>query len=235
MTQLNLDWRKQEEEFNQVWTTRYQPPYVTDSWVDNKWAKGRTNYLTFLVRVKESRIIEHIKNIQGMLSDNNCIDLFPDKYLHITVKELNCFLVSEKHFTDEYTEEELPELVRGAKGKLRVFKPFELMLKNLNNFKSTVCVEAHDGGAIRSINRVLLQIPGVQKLRNDYPLFLPHVSIAQYKNSEDYETMLQHLEQNRVTEVGSLDVDTIELVIAELPISGRYPQLKTLKRLGYNK
>jgi 2'-5' RNA ligase len=58
---------------------------------------------------------------------------------------------------------------------------------------------------------------------------LPHVSIAQYKNSKDYEKMVQHLEQNRVTEVGSLDVDTLELVIAELPISGRYPELKLLE------
>jgi hypothetical protein len=32
-----------------------------------------------------------------------------------------------------------------------------------------------------------------------------------------------------VTEVGSLDVDTLELVIAELPISGRYPELKLLE------
>jgi 2'-5' RNA ligase len=226
---LNLDWQGQEEEFNKVWATRYQPPSITDSWVDNDWAKGRTNYLTFLIRVRESRIVERIKNIQAMLSDYNCIDLFPDKYLHITVKELNYFLVSEKHFTDEYTVDELPEIVRGAKEKLKVFKPFELKLKNLNNFKSAVCVEAHDGGVIRSINGALLQIPSVQKLRNDYPLFLPHVSIAQYKSSEDYEKMVKHLELNRVTEVGSLDVDAIELVIAELPIRGRYPQLKTLE------
>jgi hypothetical protein len=162
LVQLNLDWRRQEEEFNQVWATCNQPPYVTYSWVDNEWAKGRTNYLTFLIRVRESRIIERIKNIQGMLSDYNCIDPFPDKYLHITVKELNCFLVSEKHFTDEYTVEELPEIVRGAKEKFKLFKPFELKLKNLNNFKSTVCVEAHDGGVIKSINGALLQIPGVQ-------------------------------------------------------------------------
>lgn len=226
---MNLDRQRQEEEFSHIWENRYQPPYVTDSWVDNEWAKGRTNYLTFLIRVRESRIIERIKNIQDMLSDYNCIDIFPDKYLHITVKELNCFLVSEKHFTDEYTIEDLPELIKSTKEKLKVFKPFELKIENLNNFKSTVCVEAHDGGVIRSINGALLQIPGVQKLRNDYPLFLPHISIAQYKSSEDYEKMVHHLEQNRVTEIGSLDVDTIELVIAELPIRGRYPQLKTLE------
>ena len=226
---MNLEWQGQEEEFNKVWATRYQSPSVTDSWVDNDWAKGRTNYLTFLIRVRESQIIERIKKIQDMISGYNCIDLFPDKYLHITVKELNCFLVSEKHFTDEYTIEDLPELVKSAKEKLKVFKPFVLKLKNLNNFKSTVCVEAHDGGVIRSINGALLQIPGVQKLRNDSPLFLPHVSIAQYKSSEDYEKMVQHLEQNRVTEIGSLEVNIIELVIAELPIRGRYPQLKTLE------
>lgn len=231
---MKFDQLKQAEEFNQIWETRYQPPYVTDSWVNNEWAKGRTEYLTFLIRVRERKIIERIKKIQAELADYECIDSFPEEYFHITVKELNYFLVAEKQSPDEYTEEELPKLIKGAQERLKPFKPFKLRLENLNNFKSTVCVQAHDRGVIRNINGALLQIPGIQKLKNDYPRFLPHLSIAQYKSTEDYEQLTQYLEHNRETKVGSLKVDSIKLVIAELPINGRYPKLKDLEefRLG---
>ena len=192
---MKIDWLKQADEFNKIWEKRYQPPYVRDSWINNEWAKGRTNYLTFLARVRDKQIIDSIKKIQTELADYRCADTFPEKYLHITIKELNCFLVSEKRFPDEYTEEELPRLIKAAKEKLYPFKQFILRLENLNNFKSTVCIQAHDGGVIRNINRALLQIPSVYKLQNDYPRFLPHVSIAQYKSIEDYERLIKYLEE----------------------------------------
>lgn len=226
---IELDWRRQEEEFNLIWENRHQEPYVTESWTDNDWARGRTDYLTFLIRVRERKILDRIKEIQSELAGYECVDPFPEGYFHITVKELGCFLVSEKTALDELARDELPALIDEAREKLKPFKPFELRLENLNNFKSTVCVQAHDGGVVRDINRIMLQIQGVQKLRHDYPRFLPHVSVAQYKSTDNYEQLIQHLEKNRETKVGPLRVETIELVIAELPIKGRYPKLKTLE------
>ena len=100
---------------------------------------------------------------------------------------------------------------------------------NLNNFKSTVCVEAHDGEVINSINGTILEIGGIQKFKHDYPGFLPHLSVAQYKNTENYEQLIEYLEYSRKKQIGTLIVDTFELVIAELPIKGRFPKLKPLK------
>lgn len=231
MVPLNVEWLRQAEEFNQIWKNRHQPPLVTSSWVHNEWAKGRTSYLTFLISLGDRRLVDTIRRIQIRLSDYSCIDVFPQSYLHITVKELDAFLVSAKHFPDEYTEEDLPPLIEAAREKLSRFERFELRLENLNNFKSTVCIEAHDGGAIRNMNRALLQIPGVRRLRNDHPRFLPHVSVAQYRSTEDYERLIEHLEQNRETKVGSLKVDSVKLVIVRLPVSGRFPRFRMLEEL----
>lgn len=225
---IELDWRRQEEEFNLIWENRHQEPYVTESWTDNDWARGRTDYLTFLIRVREGKILDRIKEIQSELARYECVDTFPEEYFHITVKELGCFLVSEKTASDELTRDELPALINEAREKLKHYKPFELRLKNLNNFKSTVCVQAHDGGVVRNINRTLLQILGVRELRHDWD-FLPHLSVAQYKSTDNYEQLIQHLEKNRGTKVGPLRVESIEILIAKLPIKGRYPKLKTLE------
>ena len=92
-----------------------------------------------------------------------------------------------------------------------------------------MCVEAHDGEVINNINGTILEINGVQKYRHDYPGFLPHLSIAQYKNKENYEQLIEYLEYSRKKHIGTLIVDTFELVIAELPIKGRFPILKPLK------
>ena len=226
---MELDYEKQAEEFNNIWANRRQPPIITTSWIDNDWAKGRRNYLTFLIRVHDQDIIDEIKQIQSKLAEYDCIDPLPAGYFHMTVKELDAFLVPEKKEPDEYTEEEIPALIESAREKLADFKPFEGRLGHLNNFKSVVCVQVHDGGQIRELNSALMQIPGVRKLRNDYPRFLPHVSIALYKSSNDYDSLINHLEGIRDTVIGKLRADTVELVIAELPRMGEYPKLKTVE------
>ena len=226
---MRLDYETQAEEFNNIWMNPHQPPIITTSWIDNDWAKGRTDYLTFLIRVQDQDIINEIKEIQTQLVEYDCIDPLPADYFHMTVKELDSFLVPEKKEADEYTEEEIPALIESARKKLADFKSFEVRLEHLNNFKSVVCVQAQDGGYIRSLNGALMQIPGVKKLRNDYPRFLPHMSIALYKSAKDFDSLINHLERIRDTMIGRLRVDTIELVIAELPRTGQYPKLKTIE------
>lgn len=212
-----------------MWAKRRQEPIVTGSWVDNDWAKGRTRYLTFLVRVTDRRIVRAVKETQSALTGFPCIDPFPEDYLHVTVKETGCFLVEEKKAPDEYTRDELPGLTRAAREILGDYKPFNVRLENLNNFKSTVCVQCHDEGVIREINGAMLEIPGIMRLRNDSPLFLPHLSIAQYKSVDGYRQLIEYLEERRETCFGALRVESVELVIAELPERGRYPKLRLVE------
>jgi len=218
----------QSYEFNQIWAKRRQQPTVTESWVDNEWARGRTQYLTFLVKVTDRQIIKAVDETQSALAAFPCVDPFPASYLHITVKETGCFLVDEKEAVDEYTGDMLPGLIRAAREILESYSPFDVWLGNLNNFKSVVCVEGHDGGFVRDMNRALLEIPGMVRLRNDFPGFLPHLSIAQYRSVEGYQRLIDYLEKHRERLIGSLRVEGVELVVAELPLRGRYPKLRSV-------
>lgn len=226
---MKLDWEKQAEEYDQIWDIRHQEPHIIESWVENDWAKGRTEYLSFLVKVEDRSITEKISQIQSEIAEFQCIETFPREYLHLTIKETGCFLVPEKTEEDEFTIEEISRVISEADRIFGRFNPIELRLENLNNFISAVVVQAHDGGAVREINGALLGIQGLQKLRYDYPRFLPHLSFAQYKNEIDYKKFITYLEQNRETKVGPLKIDTIQLVIAHLPVKGRFPLLETLE------
>ena len=62
------------------------------------------------MRVKDEKIVNHIQKVQNELTRFECIEIFPEEYLHITVKELG-FLVKEKKHPDEITQEELETLI----------------------------------------------------------------------------------------------------------------------------
>ena len=228
---MELDWEKQVMEFNQVWENRYQTPIVTENWVENEWANGRTEYLTFLIKVKDKSVIKRVKEIQSELGGFQCIELFPEEYFHLTVKGIG-FLVAEKTVEDELSQDALSRFIREARIRLNKFSPFELKLENLNNFVSAICVQAHDGGLFRNMNRAMLEIPGIHKQRYDYPYFLPHLSIAQYKSNVDYSEFIKHLELKRNTKLGPLKIDRVQLIIAHLPINGRFPDLDTIEEFN---
>ena len=224
----NLDFKSQTAEFNEIWSKRYQDPVITENWIETDWAKGRTEYLTFLIRVNNNDVVEKILEIQEELINYSCVDVAPERYLHITVKETGCFLVNEKKDIDELERCELENLVNQVGNLLQNFNPFKVRLSKLNNFKSAVVLEGHDGGVIRGINRALLNVNRIRKLYHD-PFFLPHVSIALYKSSNQYKDLLKLLEEKRETHLPSLWVESIELVIAHLPKHERFPKLESVK------
>jgi len=224
---MRLDHEAQNKEFNSTWEKRYQPPFVLESWTDNDWAKGRTEYLTFLIKIKDQSIQNIVSVTQDKFKEFRCVAPLPPDYLHITVKELGLFLTNEKTAEDEITCEELCPLIEEAGTIIKQYEPFDVKLERLNNFTSVVCVEGHDGGVLRDINKNLRETLGLKPLFHD-PTFLPHMSIILYKSTEDYQELIRYLEKARETRIGTLIVDSVELVIAHLPISGMYPRLETI-------
>jgi 2'-5' RNA ligase len=86
-------------------------------------------------------------------------------------------------------------------------------------------VEVHDEGKIGELNKGLQAIPEIKKMKFDYPILLPHISIVQFQNNQEFPRLITYLEKLRETEFGELAVNHIELVKAHL--SGRYATLKT--------
>jgi len=215
-----------ESRFVDVWRERNRiQPEITNDWVDNDWAKGRNQYLTFLIRIKEEKLIGKIIEIQDKLSTIPCIDPFPKDYLHITVKGCG-FPVESEIYEDDILIGNLQKIVSQAKEVLQTFHKFDVLLPKLNIFSEVVLIEVPDEGKIGELNKGLQAIPEIKKMKFDYPNLLPHISIAQFQNDQELDRLISYLEKLRETEFGELTVNYIELVNAHL--SGRYPTLKTI-------
>ncbi|MBT5643036.1 hypothetical protein HOJ44_07970 [Candidatus Bathyarchaeota archaeon] len=220
--------------YQSLWEMRNQPPIVTESWAESDWARERTDYITFLIRVEIPEIVEKAQIVQDGFRDFRCADPFPAEYLHLTVKETGCFLVDEKERADEITGEGINQLIESATEALEGLMKFKVEVRNINHFRSNIVAEAHDGGEIRKMNRMLMSLDGVRAMNYDYPRFLPHMSLCQFKGTDDYEGLIGCLEENRNTSLGEFKVESGDLVKAILPEKGRYPVLETVHkfRLG---
>ena len=214
--------------YKRLWKMRSQAPIVTENWANSEWAKGRTDYITFLIRVEAPEIITAAQKVQEGLRAFSCADPYPAEYLHLTVKETGCFLVDEKENEDEIKRDEVSKLVETARKVLDGVEGFTVNVQNLNHFRSNIVAEAQDRGEIREMNRRLLGLEGVHKMGYDYPSFLPHMSLCQFKGTEDHDQLVEYLEVNRETAVGGFKVEKVSLVKVILPVNDRYPVLEIL-------
>jgi len=212
--------------FTDVWERRKNIQLnVTKYWIDNDWTKGRRQYLTFHVRIKDEELIEKIVEVQSRLSTISCVAQFPKDYFHISVSGLG-FLAKSEEYEDDILIENLQRIINQAKEVLQPFSRFDVFLSRLNIFPDVVFVEVHDGGRIEQIFRRLQAIPEVRKRKFGYPNFLPHISIMRFRKDEDFTRLISYLEELRDTEFGKMTVNSIELVNAQL--FKKCPKLNTV-------
>jgi 2'-5' RNA ligase len=216
-----------ESRFANVWRERNRiQPQITSGGVDNDWTKGRNQFLTFLIRIRDEKLVRKIIEIQNKLSTIPCVDPFPRDYLHITVKGCG-FLVESKMYEDDILIEDVRAIVSKAKEVLQAFHKFNVLLPKLNIFSEVVLIEVHDEGKIGELNKGLQTIQETREMKFDYPILLPHVSIAQFQNNQEFTRLISHLEELRETEFGEFTVNYIDLVNAHL--SGKYPIFTSLQ------
>ena len=212
--------------FTDVWERRKNIQLnVTKYWVDNEWTKGRNQYLTFHVRIRDEELFVNIVKILSRLSANACVAPFPKDYFHISVAGLG-FLAKSEEYEDDVLIENLQRIIYQAKEILQPFSRFDVVFSKLNIFPDVVFMEVHDGGKIEEIFRRLQVIPEIRKRKFDYPSFLPHISIMHFQKKEDFTRLVSGLEKLRDTEFGKMTVNSIELVNAHL--FKKHPKLKTI-------
>jgi len=216
-----------EGKFADIWAERHRiQPTITNDWVNTDWAKGRNQLLTFHIRIRDTKLTRKIAEIQHKLSSTPCVDPLAEDYLHITVKSCG-FLAESKTYEDDIPIKNLQRIISRAEQILKPFHKFKVRLLKLNIFSDVLVVEVHDEGTIGNLNKELQAIPEIKKMKFDYPDFMPHISIAQFKNNQGFPTLISYLEELRETEFGDLAVNHIELVNAHL--LGRYITLKTIR------
>jgi len=212
--------------FTDAWEKRKSVQLnVTKYWIDSDWTKGRNQFLTFLVRIRDGELVEKIAGIQRKLSTVSCVALFPKDYFHISVTGLG-FLVKTEKYEDDILIDSLQRIINRAEEVLQQFSKFKVFLSKLNVFPDVVFVEVHDGGKIEEIFRRLQAISEIGKRKFDFPSFLPHISIMHFQKKEDFTRLISYLEKLRDTEFGKMTVNSIELVNAHL--FKKHPKLKTI-------
>jgi 2'-5' RNA ligase len=211
--------------FTDVWERRKSVQLnVKKYWIDNDWTKGRNQYLTFHVRIRDEELIEKIVEIQSKLSTISGVAPFPKDYFHISVMGLG-FLAESEEYEDDILIENLQRIINQAKEILQPYSKFDVFLPKLNIFPDVVFVEVHDRGKIEEIHRTLQAIPEIRKRKFDYPI-LPHISIMHFQNNKNLTKLISHLENLRDTKFGKMAVNSIELVNAHL--FKKYPKLNTI-------
>ncbi len=213
--------------FTKIWSLRNNiRPFVHEGeWTKREWARGRNEYLTFLIKIDSEEIVERIRDVQKKLSIASCIDPFPREYFHISVKG-GGFLVGTRKSSDEINRENVAKIMSQACKTLEDVKPFRVWLKRLNIFSDVVFVEVHDS-TIKKMHKLLKErINFLGSFRYEGDSFIPHLSICGFKNEKEFGKLLKILEKLRNTSFGVFEVDSLDLVVAHL--NHKYPILETI-------
>ena len=122
------------DRFTDVWERRKNIQLnVMKYWIDDDWTKGRSQYLTFHVRIRDEELIENIVEIQSRLSADACVAPFPQDYSHISVAGLG-FLAKSEQYEDDILIENLQRIVNQAKEVLQTFSARACVLTSVGKF-----------------------------------------------------------------------------------------------------
>ena len=214
--------------FAKIWRLRKNilPVVHEGEWTKGEWARGRDEFLAFLIKIDSEEIKERIKDIQKKLSGVSCIDSFPSEYFHISVK-YGGFLVGTRKTNDEISRENVAKIIHQAGKTLIDIKPFRISLKRLNIFSDVIFVEVHDNNAIKEIHKLLKErVDFLGGFGYEGDSFIPHLSICGFKNEKEFGKLLNILEKLRNTSFGAFEVNSLDLVVAHL--NYKWPILETI-------
>ena len=165
--------------------------------LESEWTRGRTDYFAFLISVTDDAAREYAARTLEALSGIPGVDPYPERYWHITIKGVG-FLAEQVEREDEVTMADIERIAEAARPALESQPAFDVGVGPVNAFDEVVFLEAHDGGATRALNSLLLaEVPGLQRYPVDGDTFLPHVSIARFSSDEGLPQLKETLARLR--------------------------------------
>jgi 2'-5' RNA ligase len=173
----------------------------------------RTDFTTLVVQVESQELIESLAEIQDKISDIDCVDPVPRDYFHVTVK-LGGFIVDEPEADDELSEEDLDEVATSARDIISSHESFAINVEKLNLFPNAVFAEVHDGsGRLEDLHDELAQLDELMPSPHDY---LPHITLCHFQNQNEFQELVDRLEDTRNRSFGELEVEEVCLVRDDL-------------------
>lgn len=203
------------------WDDRRGMPLETTTDADvADWDVDR--HLVFLAHVTDESMREALRPTLDALSEFDSLVAVPEHYLHVTVTPAgNVGPERRLSAADE------KRIATDARDAFSGIGSFEISFPRLNLFPSVVFAEVQDGGAFATLNDRACGIDGVEVLDRDED-FVPHATLAQFRNERDYDELVEWLEENRALSVPPLRVTELELVA--VATDERFPSFETVAR-----
>lgn len=197
-----------EQEFKRNWKNRYSiEPEIRGSLEDYWESENQLYYLIVPVgpvRDELARVLDELEIFEGL-------EAYRKEFLHMTVKVFG----SEKP--------DIEKIERVLNG----FRSFKADFRDLNLFPEAVVVEALIP-EIRAINKSMCEI-GFKRFPHDGESYLPHISLAHYRNS-NWDQIVSSIEGLRDVDISSFTVD--ELVLVRDLTSSEKPDFESVRRFN---
>jgi 2'-5' RNA ligase len=172
-------------------------------------------------------LVDQFDDLQTMLGQFPFVQLYPDDMLHITVQEIG-YIREDAGERDEMTRARLAEFTSMADRALRDFPRFQLHLGAVNSFADVAFLDIHDDGWLSRIQGRLMELMAVSPSTR-YP-YLPHLAVAAYTRSEPMGNYPAMLAEWRDTQMGSMIVDTVDVVLID-PTEPQGPSMEVVHQV----
>lgn len=193
---------------------------------DPSWRKDHALSASFVVPVEAASLSRRLGAPREALRAFPFVSLHPDHFLHITLALLG-FLSERPEGEDEISYARLREVESAARASLCGFPAFEVRLANLNAFPGAAFVEAHSGGMLDELRRVLSSGCGLRE-----PKGPAHLTLAYFQAPDGTpvpEELLAALARFRDWDVGEIPVESVSLTLLDL--DSDYPEPDVLARI----
>lgn len=193
---------------------------------DPGWQRGHALSASFIVPVDTSALKERLEPLRDALRTMPFVSLHPDHFMHVTLLPLG-FLVPEPEDEDEISPQRLAEVEELAHRAISDFRPFEIVLANLNAFPGAAFIEAHDDGMLNELRDCLCESFDVKP-----PPSTPHLTLAYFQAPEGTsmpEGLVSSIKGFRSWPVGRIPVDHVELTLLDL--GADYPKPECIAKI----
>jgi len=184
---------------------------IREYW-DDILSSGDTIYAGLIFRIPP-RLWRPLISLQNQLRSIDSRQLYSNPAtFHVPIKGLG-------YLEDEVDRVKYETVLQKIKKIASEFDPFEVRLRGVEAFPTSIYVKIEDGGHFKEINeRILGELGGVvEKSRFDADEFVPHVTLATF-NTKDVARLLEAIKMDGVRErnFGEAGVYEIEAVRVNL-------------------
>lgn len=166
--------------------------------------------LALLADVTDGALVDQYERLAARLEGFPCLRSTPADELHLTAKVFDRRpRGTETESTEAPSVDRVDRLVRDA---LDGISPFDVGFPRLNLFPDTVYAEVEDDGVLSAVNQALCDRVETLTVDRDAEQFLPHLTLGYFTSDEEYDRLVDFLENNRDPSLPSATVTEFHLV-----------------------